>query len=118
VATDTLLLPSHTTQLVGKDGLQWLDIWNRSHAHNSMWINCRVAHHVVMFNMHEVGSLLESGNLVIQMFHPCIELGIIMSDCPDIALEMLYVDWIEADYGDIQTNICFCEVISKEIFPR
>lgn len=35
-----------------------------------------MAHHIVMFDMHEVGSLFESRNFIIQVFHPGIEFWI------------------------------------------
>ena len=41
-----------------------------------------------------------------------------MSNCSEICLEMLYVNYIESDYGDVQTNISFREFVAKEIFPR
>jgi hypothetical protein len=41
-----------------------------------------------------------------------------VSDSPKIAFKVLYVDWIEADDSDVQTNVGFGKFITKEIFPR
>src|SRR5205814_8366297 len=43
---------------------------------------------------------------------------ILVSNCSEICLEMLYVYCIESDYSDVQTNISFSEFVAKEIFPR
>ena len=64
------------------------------------------------FNVSEIRRLLESRNFPIQMFQPRFDFGItiinhvlqseiLVSNSPDIALEMLYVDRIEPDDGDV-----------------
>jgi hypothetical protein len=73
----------------------------------------RMAHHIMSFDMSEIGRLFEPRDFPIQMFHPRVEFGIanhqfhferreiLVSNSPDIALEMLHVDRIEADDGDV-----------------
>jgi len=71
-----------------------------------------MAHHIMGFNVSEIRRLLESRNFPIQMFQPRVDFGItiinhvlqseiLVSNSPDIALEMLYVDRIEPDDGDV-----------------
>jgi len=87
-----------------------------------------MAHHVMTFDMREIGCFLEAGDLPVQMLHPCVQLGItrisaivqnrvLVSDSSNVTFEMLNVNGIEANDGDVQTNVRLREFISEEIFP-
>jgi hypothetical protein len=83
--------------------------------------------HIVSFDMIKVGRLLEPGDFPIQMFQPSIQFripnsiatptGIRMSDGADIGLEVLHVHGIEADDGDVQTDIHLSELGPEKVLP-
>jgi len=88
-----------------------------------------MAHHIVGLDVSEIGRLLEPRHLPIQMLHPGVEFGItiisfsfkeglLVSNRSNVAFEMLYVDGIESDDGDVQTNVRFSEFIAEQVFPR
>jgi hypothetical protein len=78
-------------------------------------------------DMREVCGLFESWNLPVQMLQPRIDFGItisarqrgiLVSDSSDIGLEMLHVNWIEADDCGIQSDIRLSEFVAQKVFPR
>lgn len=54
----------------------------------------------------------------IQILHPFIECWITVSNCIQITFEMRNVNWIESNDGDEESNICFCDLITKEKWSR
>lgn len=51
--------------------------------------------------MIKVGCILESRMIPVQVAHVSVDIGIIMSDCSDVTLEMDDVDGIKANQGRI-----------------
>ena len=45
-----------------------------------------------------------------------MQCGITRSDITDVALEMLHIDWIEANNGGIEANVCFRNIGPKVIW--
>ena len=42
--------------------------------------------------------------------------GVSRSDVTDVALEVLHIDWIEANNGSVEANICFRDVGTKVVW--
>jgi hypothetical protein len=75
-----------------------------------MWVNLTMALRVMVLNMLKLRRVLERGIIPVEMSHPLMEIGITTPNIADIALEMLYVDRIEAHDSGIQADISFSDV--------
>ena len=75
---------------------------------------------VVILDMLELSSLFERRHVPVQLSQPLMQSRITGSDITDVALEMLHIDWVEANNSSIEANICFSdlgtEVIRSSVF--
>ena len=62
---------------------------------------------VVLLDMFKLGRLPKRGYLPVQMPDPLVQVRIPRANVPDVALEMLDVDGIEAHNGRVETYVCF-----------
>lgn len=65
---------------------------------------------IMGLNMCELRRILEGRNIPIQMSQPLMNIRISRSDIPDVRLEVLDVDCVEANHGGVETDVCFCNV--------
>jgi hypothetical protein len=67
--------------------------------------------------MIEVGCILKGRVIPIQVLHPLVDQRVPVSDGAIVAFEVTVVDWIETDYGRVQANVRFGELVSdQEVF--
>lgn len=52
-----------------------------------------------------------------QGLHLLVEMRVSASDIAEIAFEVLYVDWVEADDGCVETHISLCQAVTKVEWP-
>ena len=57
--------------------------------------------------MRKLSRLPESRDIPIQIPHPLMQIRVSRADIPDVGLEMLDVDGVEADYGRVESDVCF-----------
>lgn len=69
---------------------------------------------VVLLDMVEVGGFSKARNLPVQQPHPIVNVGVIMSDHLQIALEMLVVHRIKSDDGSVKSDISFGKMVTKQ----
>lgn len=61
----------------------------------------------MVFDVLKIRRLLESRVLPIQMPEPLVKMGVPRANVPDVALEVLDVDGVEADDGCEEADVCF-----------
>ena len=71
-----------------------------------MRVDLGVAAGVVPLDVLELGGVLEGGMLPVQVTHPQVQTRVARTDIPNVALEVLDVDRIETNKGDIARNHC------------
>lgn len=62
---------------------------------------------VMVLDMLELRRVLERGYFPIQLSQPGVQVGVAGADIADIALEVLDIDGVEADYGRVEPDIGF-----------
>lgn len=65
--------------------------------------------------MFKVRRVLESRNVPIQVLHPAINFGVVVSNGAEVALEMTVVNRVESDNCSIQTDIGLGQTVSDEV---
>lgn len=80
-----------------------------------MWIYLRMAPRVMLLDMLKFRGIPESRNIPVQMSHPLMQIGISTPDILDIALEVLYIDGVEANNGWVKPNIDFRKFLTEDI---
>ena len=70
---------------------------------------------VMMFDVIEVGSVVEGRVLPIEQSQPSMEMGISGPNVPNIAFEVLNVDGIEADDGREKPDVGLGHSIAEQI---
>ena len=75
-----------------------------------MGIDLAMALRVMVLNMLKLRRVLERGIIPIQMSHPLVQVRKSTPNIADIALEMLYIDRIEAHNSGVQADISFSDV--------
>lgn len=69
--------------------------------------------HIVPFDVIKVRRGLESRMIPVKRLEPLVDRGITTSDISYVALEVLYVDWVESDDRDKEANIDFGQLRAK-----
>lgn len=83
-----------------------------------MRVDRRVQLGVVQLDVVKVGGLVERRVAPVQLAHPLVDVGVLVADHPDVALEVLHVDGVEPDDGGEQPHVGFSEsVTSKVLLP-
>ena len=72
-----------------------------------MRINLLMALGVMLLDMLKLGGIMERWHVPIQLPQPFVQIGIARPDVPDIALEVLDVDRVEADNGRVEADVRF-----------
>ena len=62
---------------------------------------------VMLLDMLKLCRIMESRHVPIQLPQPFVQIGIARPDVPDIALEVLDVDRVEADNGRVKADVRF-----------
>lgn len=83
------------------------NIRQRPNRRNLKLINLPMALGVVLLDVLKLRRVLEGGIVPVQMPHPLVDVGKSTSDIANVALEVLYVNGIEAHDCCIQTNVGF-----------
>ena len=87
------------------------NVGQRPNRRNRKWIDLPMTLGVVIPDVLELRRLAERlGIIPIQMPHPLMQVGVAAADVANVALEVLHVDWVEADDCRKQADICFCDV--------
>ena len=63
-------------------------------------------------DVRELGRLSKRRVVPVAMPHPFVKVGIAASDIPQVALEMLNIDRVEADDGRVEPDVCFCHAFA------
>jgi hypothetical protein len=64
---------------------------------------------VMVFDVLEFRRVLERRHVPVQMPHPIVEVWIASANVANVALEVLYVDGIEAHDGGVETDVGFSD---------
>lgn len=64
---------------------------------------------IVLLDMAEISGVLERRNFPIEQLQPFVDVRVVMPDHPNIALEVLDVNWIKTHNGGVQAYISLCE---------
>lgn len=80
-----------------------------------MWVDGNVRLGVVFFDVLKVGGVLETGNVPVQVSHPVVDVGVVVSDHLDVRFEVLVVHRVETDDGGVQPHIRFCQVVPNQV---
>lgn len=74
---------------------------------------------VVVLDVLKLRRVPERRYVPVQMPHPLVEVRIASPNVANVALEVLYVDWIEAHDGGVETDVSFSDgVRRKEVGSR
>ena len=68
---------------------------------------------VVIFNMLKLRRVLECRNVPVQLPQPLMQRRITRPDITNAALEMLYVNRVEANNSSVEANVCFGDIGTK-----
>jgi len=98
--------------------VQRQDSRNRSHGRDTKGVDLLVALGVVALDVCEIGRFAKSWVLPVQVSDPFVQSRISTSNIPEIGLEVLDVDRVEADDSRIQPNIRLRNLLPKIIRPR
>lgn len=66
---------------------------------------------VVLFDMFELGAILERRDVPIQVPEPFVQRWVSGADVSDVAFEVLHVDHVESDDSGIQPYICLGDLL-------
>lgn len=87
-----------------------------------MGVYLLVAFCIMILDMLELSRLLERRYVPVQLPQPLVQRRITRSNITDVALEMLHIDWIEANDGGIEANVCFSdvgtEIVGSSVFGK
>ena len=72
---------------------------------------------IVILDMLKLSRLPKRRYIPVQLPQPLMECGITRSNITNVALEMLYIDWVESNDRSVEANVCFGNV-STEIVRR
>ena len=81
-----------------------------------MGVYLLVALCIMILDMLKLSRLLERRYVPVQLPQPLMQRRITRSNITDVALKMLHIDWIEANDGGIEANICFSEVSTEIVW--
>lgn len=73
-----------------------------------MRINLPMTLRVMLLDMFKLRRLPKRRYIPIQMPQPLVQRRVSRSYVADIAFEVLDVDGVEADYGRVEADVCFC----------
>lgn len=113
--------------------VQRQDIRYRTHRCDSEWVDLAVTLGVVLLDVSELGCAAERLVVPVKVAQPpgrksqhcafvvhlrvvlLVEVGVAAADVPDVALEVLYVDGVEADDGCEEADVLLCEAITEVV---
>ena len=97
--------------------LEWQDIWYRSRWHDALSRGNGIAllEDLEVRRLSECASIGLRALVPIQPSQPLVQIGIIVSNHPDIALEERVVSCIEANQGGVQANISFRDMLAEQV---
>lgn len=72
-------------------------------------MTCRI----MLLNVLKLRRVVEGRNVPVELTHPFMQCWITRADLPEIALEVLVVDGVEADNGCVEADISFGDVAAK-----
>lgn len=111
------MTPRFPLCLVGLDHgyllVQRQNIGQRSNGRYREGVDLRVALGVMILDVQEVGRVLEGRVVPVQVAHPLVGGRVPGADVPDVALEVLDVDGVEADNGT--ESVVSCQLKSSSI---
>lgn len=81
--------------------VQRQDVRQRADRSDSKGVDLGVAPRVVPLDVLKLRRLLERGDIPVQVAHPPVQRRVPRADVADVALEVLDVDGVEADEGDV-----------------
>ena len=70
---------------------------------------------IMILDMLKLGGLSESRNTPIKMPHPIMQSRISGAYVTDIALEMLYINWVKANDGGVEAYVSLGDVLAKVV---
>ena len=79
------------------------------------WINLSVTPRVMSLDMLKLRRTAKSLYIPIQFPQPFMQMRVAGADIADIALEVLHVHSIKADYRCVQAYVCFGDRVTKVI---
>lgn len=71
---------------------------------------------VVIFDVLELRCLAKRWNIPIEMSQPSMQSWIAGSDVADVALEVLHIDWVEANNSGVKAYISFSDVLTEIVW--
>ena len=105
--------------------------WLRADRDDRVWVDLLVAHRIMTLDVGELGRVAERGLVPVQVAHPTVKIKnqpgpfwcrenyllvkvrITTPDVPEVALEVLLVDDIEADNGRVQTDVKLSHAVAE-----
>lgn len=98
--------------------LQWQDVGHGANRGDAERVNLRVASRIVPLDVLKLRRLAKRLVAPVQVPHPQVQPGVPAPDVPDIALEVLHVDRVEADERDVQADVGLGDLVAKVERPR
>jgi hypothetical protein len=83
------------------------NIWQRTNWRNLVLIDLPVALRIVLLDVIKLCRILERRVVPVQVPHPLVKIGVATPNVTNVALEVLYVDGVEAHNRGVKTNIGF-----------
>lgn len=85
--------------------------------HDSVWVDVDMALEVMSLDAIEVGSILETRVVPVEVLHPPVDVGITISDGSIVAFEVGIVNRVEPNDCSVQPDVGLGELVSVQIGP-
>lgn len=111
--------------------VQWQNIRHRAHRRDGEWVDLAVTLGVVLLDVSEFSRAAEGLVVPVKIAQPpgrqsqydyivvslriilLVEVGVAAADVPDVALEVLHVNGIEADDCGEEADVLLCEAVAE-----
>lgn len=71
---------------------------------------------VVVLDVFKVGSVFERIVIPIQVSEPFVDVGVAISDHSNVALEVLYIDWVKTNNGWVETDVNLSQGSTEDVW--
>jgi hypothetical protein len=89
------------------------NIRQRPNRRNSKLVDLRMTLGIMLLDMLKLRRILERRPVPVQVTQPLVQVWVSGANIADVALEVLDVDGIEADYGGEETDIGFSGLLGR-----
>lgn len=93
-------------------------MWRGTFGHDTGRVQNGQTHEIMVLDMLKTGGVLESRHGPIQVPQPFVDVRVLIPNHALVRLEKRHVDRVESDHGDIQPNICLCDLGTEIVRSR